>query len=190
MHGRGELNLDLPCVQAYVSQKMPQKCMWCWHVLSLSLLRVTNGSDPGWGWKEKGNICCLGLSIYEESDGIAFSCTWKDNQSQNLSAWSWKWGKKQLQILKVKASPLTTPISNSKRKTGGDIQILPGVWGGTPSKRAVQEPHQCWYGNGSSHWWLQANLLLYICYFTFIIKLCLRKTHKQHKCPSMPGWCS
>lgn len=87
-----------------------------------SLLCLTNGLDPGWGWKEKGHFCCLGLSVYEESDGISFSCTWEDNQSQNLSTWSWKWGKKQLQTLRTKAFPLITPLTNSKIKTGGEVQ--------------------------------------------------------------------
>lgn len=82
---------------------------------------LCDGSDLGWGWKKKGYICCPGLSIYEESDGISFSCTWKDHQSQDFSAWSWKWGKKRMTDMKIETNSLLSQIiirSSQRNKCG------------------------------------------------------------------------
>lgn len=48
--------------------------------------------DTGWGGAAARRLSSSGLPLHEESDGVALPGTREDYQSQDLSAWSRKWG--------------------------------------------------------------------------------------------------
>lgn len=60
-------------------------------VFSVSI-RLSFVTDPWWSGEEERDLGCSGVSFHEECDGISFPSTRQNHKSQNLPAWSRKWG--------------------------------------------------------------------------------------------------